>query len=103
PRLAVPLLVLAGVLALGRVTASAHYLSDLVGGAAIAVATTFWLRDRFAARGWVFAAAGGQLRVDRRGRMLGRWLVARLRHGGCSPGRPAARERPSRAEGGVRR
>jgi undecaprenyl-diphosphatase len=79
-RLAVALLALAMMLSLGRVAASAHYLSDLLGAAAIAVATTFWLRERFAARGWVFAPGRG-VGVNRTGRLIGRWLRWRLRRG----------------------
>ena len=79
PRLTVPLLAVSAVLALGRVAASAHYLSDLIGGAAVAVATTYWLRGRFAARGWVFAPLDGRIWVNRRGRALGRWLARRAR------------------------
>jgi undecaprenyl-diphosphatase len=90
PRLGGALLVLATVLALGRVATSAHYVSDLLGAAAIAVATTFWLRERFADRGWVFAREEAGLSIDRRGRMLSRWLGRRPRRRRRSEARPSA-------------
>jgi membrane-associated phospholipid phosphatase len=96
PRLAVPLLTLAAVLALGRVTATAHYLSDLLGGAALAVATTFWLRERFAARGWVFVFEESRVRLDRRGRLLARWLARRRRGRRRPGGRTTALGAPAR-------
>lgn len=85
PRLRLPLVGLAALLALSRVAENAHYLSDFFGGAAIAIATTYWLRARFAERGWVFAAKGGEIRVNRRGRLLGRWLRTRLRQRRAMP------------------
>ncbi|MBX6323727.1 MAG: phosphatase PAP2 family protein [Rhodospirillaceae bacterium] len=94
PRLMVPLLALAGVLALGRIAAGAHYLSDLLGGAAVAVAVACALRERFAARGWVFVAEGGRLRPARPGRMLGRWLRRRLRRTVGRRARPGGNARP---------
>jgi membrane-associated phospholipid phosphatase len=93
PRLRLPLIALATLLALTRVAENAHYLGDFFGGAAVAIATTYWLRTRFAERGWVFSAGAGAPRINRRGRMLGRWLrrrLARRRRAGDS-GREIAR------------
>lgn len=78
PRLRLPVIGVVTVLALSRIGQNAHYLGDFFGGAAIAIATTYWLRGRFAARGWVFSTAGGEVRVNRRGRTLARWLRRRL-------------------------
>lgn len=47
-------------LAATRVFVHAHYLSDIVGGAAVAVITTFWLRDRFLAWGFTFPGTARQ-------------------------------------------
>ena len=59
PRLRWPLLVGAALLASSRTVIGAHYLSDVIGGAALAYVTTLWLRDRMAERGWLFAPAPG--------------------------------------------
>jgi membrane-associated phospholipid phosphatase len=48
------LLVLAAVLGFCRVLQFQHFLSDTLGGALLAFATTYWLRDRFARAGIVF-------------------------------------------------
>ena len=48
------LLVLAAAVAFGRVLQFRHFISDTLGGALLAVATTFWLRDVFARYGVVF-------------------------------------------------
>jgi len=48
------LLALCVPLALTRVFVHAHYLSDIFGGAAVAVVTTFWLRNRFLRWGFSF-------------------------------------------------
>lgn len=78
PRLRVWLVGLACLVALARLGQNAHYLSDCLGGAAVAIGTTFWLRARFAERGWVFVSHG-EIRANRNGRMLSRWLKRRLR------------------------
>jgi membrane-associated phospholipid phosphatase len=79
PRLRLLFIALATLLALSRVGQNAHYLGDFFGGAAIAIATTYWLQARFVERRWVFATVEGEPRIGRRGRMLGRWLARRLR------------------------
>lgn len=72
------LLVLAGAFALCRVGANAHYLSDVVAGGVLGVATTLWLRDWFGARGWVFVPAPhGGWRIAAPGRLL----IVRLKRG----------------------
>jgi membrane-associated phospholipid phosphatase len=54
PRLRWPLFVLGAGLALTRVIVGAHYLSDTIAGGGLAVLTTLYLRDVYAARGWLF-------------------------------------------------
>jgi membrane-associated phospholipid phosphatase len=49
-----PLLGFAGLLALTRLAVGAHYPSDLLAGAAVAVVVTLALRRWCAARGWLF-------------------------------------------------
>ncbi|WP_439815668.1 phosphatase PAP2 family protein [Zavarzinia sp. CC-PAN008] len=56
--------------AFARVAMTQHYLSDILGGAAVAYLTTYWLRTRFAAWGMVF------FRFD------GRWCLKPLRQSG---------------------
>ena len=56
---------IAAVIGFSRVMVHAHYIGDVVGGAALAIATTAWLRGVFADRGLVFARD----RRDRRGRV----------------------------------
>jgi membrane-associated phospholipid phosphatase len=52
-----PLLALAGLLALTRLAVGAHYASDLLAGAAVAIIVTLTLRRWCASRGWVFRRA----------------------------------------------
>ncbi len=54
PRLRIPLLIAAAVLAFGRVLQFKHFISDSVGGALLAVLTTIWLRQLFARWNIVF-------------------------------------------------
>ena len=54
-----PLLALAGLLALTRLAVGAHYPSDLLGGAAVAILVTLALRRWCWARGWVFRRSPG--------------------------------------------
>ena len=54
-----PLLALAGLLALTRLAVGAHYPSDLLGGAAVAIIVTLALRRWCASRGWVFRRPPG--------------------------------------------
>jgi undecaprenyl-diphosphatase len=63
PLLRWPLLAVATGLALTRVVVRAHFLSDVIAGAAIGIATAWWLRAAFARRGWAFVWTGGQLRL----------------------------------------
>ena len=49
-----PLLCLAALLASSRFMINAHFLGDVVGGAAVAVLTTLALRAALAERGWLF-------------------------------------------------
>ena len=52
PEFAVPSL--AALLASSRFMINAHFLGDVVGGAAVAVLTTLALRAALAERGWLF-------------------------------------------------
>jgi len=71
PRLGPVLLSAAAVLALSRVAINAHFLGDVVAGAALAAATTVWLRARLADRGIVFVRrAGGRIGLAPPGRRL---------------------------------
>ena len=54
-----PLFALAGLLALTRLAVGAHYPSDVVGGAAVAIFVTLALRRWCASRGWVFRRPPG--------------------------------------------
>lgn len=49
-----PLLMVAALVALSRIAVGAHYLSDVIAGAAVAMVTTLWLRSFFARRCWIF-------------------------------------------------
>jgi len=72
------LLILAAGLAFCRVLQFRHFVSDSLGGALLALATTLWLRDMFARHAIVF-------RVGKDGRVTftapGRLLVRRLKRG----------------------
>jgi undecaprenyl-diphosphatase len=54
PRWRGGLLALASVVGFSRIAVDAHFLTDVIGGAALAVPTTWWLRQWFAAHGLVF-------------------------------------------------
>jgi membrane-associated phospholipid phosphatase len=54
PRWRGGLLALASVVGFSRIAVNAHFLTDVIGGAALAVPTTWWLRQRFTAYGLVF-------------------------------------------------
>jgi len=54
PRWRGGLLALATAVGVSRIVVGAHFLTDVIGGAALAVPTTWWLRQRFAAHGLVF-------------------------------------------------
>jgi membrane-associated phospholipid phosphatase len=103
PRLGPVLLTAAAVLALSRVAINAHFLGDVVAGAALAVATTVWLRARLADRGLVFVRrAGGRIGLAPPGRRLVRAAgLAGRAGGGAGRPRPLRSSRPrSRCAGG---
>ncbi len=79
PRGRVYLLAAAGWVAASRFLLGSHYLSDALAGAALGAAFPWLLRDRLAARGWLFRARadGG---VSLRGRGLLRWIGREVRH-----------------------
>ena len=65
------LLVLAAGLAFCRVLQFRHFVSDSLGGALLAVATTLWLRDRFAQSGIVFRRRkDGRVTLNAAGRLF---------------------------------
>lgn len=71
PRLRVPLLIVASVLAFGRVLQFKHFISDSVGGAALAALTTIWLRQLFARWNIVFRKLpSGRIGFTAPGRIL---------------------------------
>ncbi len=71
PRLRAPLLIVAAVLAFGRVLQFKHFISDSVGGAALAALTTIWLRQLFARWNIVFRKLpAGRIGFTAPGRML---------------------------------
>ncbi|MCB9957965.1 MAG: phosphatase PAP2 family protein [Rhodospirillaceae bacterium] len=80
PRWRWGLIALATVLALSRAVIVAHYVSDVIGGAALAYVTTLWLRDRMAAQGWLFerTPGGGSRLTPAAAALLGsRWIAGR--------------------------
>jgi membrane-associated phospholipid phosphatase len=103
PRFRVPLLLLAGLVAASRVVVSAHFVTDIVGGAAVAVITGYWLRNAAVDRGWALARRrDGATRARWPGRLLpalarraarrlGRLMSAALPHGGPVAGDGAPR------------
>ena len=71
PRYRLPLLIAGVALGFSRVAVNAHFVSDVVAGAAVAVVTTLWLRDLCARRGWVFRRGrDGAVRLAAPGRLL---------------------------------
>ncbi|MGF7207499.1 undecaprenyl-diphosphatase [Skermanella aerolata] len=52
------LLAMASVVGFSRIAVGAHFLTDVIAGAALAVPTTVWLRRRFADNGLVFTKGG---------------------------------------------
>lgn len=79
PRLRPVLVILAGGVALSRVAIGVHFLSDVAGGGAVAVATTRMLRDALAARGWVFTTdTAGAVALRRPGLRLLCWMRCRI-------------------------
>jgi undecaprenyl-diphosphatase len=54
PRWRGGVLAIATAVGVSRIAVGAHFLTDVIGGAALAMPTTWWLRQRFAANGLVF-------------------------------------------------
>lgn len=80
PRWRAGLFMAAGVVCFSRVAVNAHYVTDVIGGAALAVPTTLWVRQRFAAMGLVFIKNGrGEYRVRWPGRLIPVAARCRLR------------------------
>lgn len=78
PRLRIPLLIAAAVLAFGRVLQFKHFISDSVGGALLAALTTIWLRQLFARGKVVFTESpAGRIRFTAPGRILLTWHKAK--------------------------
>jgi len=74
------LLVLAAGVALCRVLQFRHFISDSVGGAMLAIATTMWLRTVFARYGIVFRLRkDGTITLAASGRLLRRLVRRRFR------------------------
>lgn len=65
------LLALGCVVAFSRVVITAHFLSDILVGGLLGLATTYWLREEFTRRGWVFVKRKGEYRVQAPGFLLG--------------------------------
>ena len=75
PRARIYLFAIAGWIAATRFLLGSHYLSDVLGGVALGVAFPCLLRDRLAARGWLFRkTAEGS--VVLRAKRLRRWIAA---------------------------
>ncbi len=70
PRLRWLFLILAIPVAFARVVNTNHYLSDVIGGAAVAVLTAPLVRDWFARRGWVFRSGAAGVRLKAEGRIV---------------------------------
>jgi len=59
------------VVGFSRVAVNAHFLTDVLGGAALAVPTTWWLRQWFTDFGLVFTKdAAGEYALCRPGRLM---------------------------------
>ncbi len=59
------------LVAFSRVVITAHFLSDILVGGLLGIATTYWLREEFTRRGWVFVKRKGEYRVQAPGFLLG--------------------------------
>ena len=82
PRVRYLVMTIAAVIGFSRVMVHAHYIGDVVGGAALAIATTAWLRGVFADRGVVFARnRRGGVRLAAPGLQLAIRLAALGRRG----------------------
>ena len=81
------LLALAAILGFCRVLQFQHFGSDTLGGVLLAVATTYWLHDRFARRGIVFQSGrGGRVTFTAPGRLFVRSLRRRFGQRGKAVG-----------------
>ena len=60
------LLVLASVVGFSRVAVNAHFVTDVIAGAALAWPMTWWLRQRFAASGLVFTKDEADMRLTKK-------------------------------------
>jgi membrane-associated phospholipid phosphatase len=73
PKARVVLYTIAVWIAASRVLIGQHYFTDALGGAILGTVFPFFVRDRFAARGWLFAPRpGGGYRI--RGERTRNWL-----------------------------
>lgn len=73
------LIALAAVLAFSRVLQFRHFISDSLGGALLALATTLWLRDVFARNGIIFRRRkDGSITFTAPGRLLVRQMKRTL-------------------------
>lgn len=94
------LLLAATVLGFCRVLQYQHFVSDTVGGALLAFATTYSLYGRFARWGVVFRTVpGGRIAFTASGRLLVRWLKRDL---GSRGARPARRSSDGRQDDAIR-
>lgn len=58
------LLAAACLIGFSRIAVNAHFVTDVIGGGALAVVTTYWLRGWFTSQGWVFhRESGGSYRL----------------------------------------
>ena len=78
PRLRWAFFTFAVTIAASRVIITAHYLSDVIGGALLAIFITLWMRKFFAEKGWVFIRRGGEFRLAAPGFLLGQKIRAFL-------------------------
>lgn len=71
PRWRTGLLTVAGIVGFSRAAVNAHFVTDVIGGAALAVPTTLWVRQCFAAQGLVFMKNGwGEYGLGWPGRLI---------------------------------
>lgn len=97
------LLVLAAGIAFCRVLQFRHFLSDSVGGALLAVATTVWLRTVFARYGLVFRVRkDGEIALTAPGRLLRRLAKRRIGRGVMGASNASEPAREAQAPGALR-
>ena len=82
PRFRMLLIAFASVVAFSRIALTAHYLTDVLTGSAIAIYTTYAMRRFFARRGWVFIMRNKEYRLSAPGFLLSQklraWIVKKL-------------------------